>query len=101
MQSALEYPNTIVLRVGLMYSLFILFLLAFFIKWWLDSSQKAKHTRKILVAGLIALASYGLFVSTIDRKRINYVLAEWSVFVACVGNFIAISGIFKNIKDIR
>lgn len=101
MQSALEYPNTIVLRVGLMYSLFILFLLSFFIKWWLDSSQKAKHTRKILIAGLVTLASYGLFVSTIDRKRINYVLAEWAVFVASVGNFIAISGIFKNIKDIR
>jgi hypothetical protein len=46
----------------------------FFIKSWLDSSQKANHTRKILICGLVCLASYGLFVSTIDRKRINYVL---------------------------
>lgn len=84
-----------------MYSLFILFLLSFFIKWWLDNSQRAKHTKKALIAGLVCLAAYGLFVSTIDRKRINYVLAERSVFVACITNFIAISGIFKNIKDIR
>lgn len=101
MTTGLEYPYTIVLRVGLMYSLFILFLISFFIKWWLQSSQKAKHTWKILLSGLVCLASYGLFVSTLDRKRINYVLAEWAVFIACISNFIAISGIFKNIKNIR
>ena len=101
MPSALEYPSTIVLRVGLMYSLFILFLLSFFIKWWLDSSQKAEHTKKALITGLISLAAYGLFVSTIDRKRINYQLAEWAVFVASVTNFIAISIIHKNIRAIR
>jgi uncharacterized membrane protein len=78
-----------------------MFLVSFFIKWWLDSSQKANHTRKILICGLVCLASYGLFVSTIDRKRINYVLAEGAVFVACITNFLAISGIFKNIKQIR
>lgn len=84
-----------------MYSLFIMFLVSFFIKWWLDSSQKAKHTWKALISGLICLASYALFVSTLDRIRINYLLAERAVFVACVTNFIAISTIFKNIKDIR
>lgn len=78
-----------------------MFLLSFFIKWWLDSSQRAKHTWKALIAGLICLASYALFVSTIDRVRINYVLAERAVFVACITNFIAISTIFKNIKEIR
>lgn len=101
MTSALEYPNTIVLRVGLMYSLFIMFLVSFFIKWWLDSSQRAKHTWKALISGLICLAAYALFVSTLDRIRINYLLAERAVFVACITNFIAISTIFKNIKDIR
>lgn len=84
-----------------MYSLFIMFLVSFFIKWWIDSAQKVKHTGKHLFAGLVSLAAYGLFVSTLDRKRINYVLAEWAVFVACITNFIAITGIFRNIKAIR
>lgn len=84
-----------------MYSLFIMFLISFFIKWWLDSSQKNKHSQKILISGLVCLASYGLFVSTIDRKRINYVIAQWAVFVASITNFIAIYGIFDNITRIR
>lgn len=101
MVSALEYPNTIVLRVGLMYSLFILFLVNLFIKWWLDGSQVAKHTLRSFVASTIGLAAYALFVSTIDRKRINYNLAEWAVFVAAIGNFISVFGIYSNIKKIR
>jgi hypothetical protein len=101
MTTALEYPYTIIFRVGLMYSLFILFLISFFIKWWIDGTQRAKHTTKSLVAGLVCLAAYGLWVSTIDRKRINYQLAEYSVFVACITNFFAITGIFRNIKDVR
>lgn len=101
MTSALEYPNTIVLRVGLMYSLFILFLVNLFIKWWLDSSQKARHTKKYLLSSVVCLASYALFVSTIDRKRINYNIAEWAVFIAAITNFVALRGIYKNISNIR
>lgn len=101
MDTAMEYPFTIIFRVGMMYSLFILFLVTLFIKWWLDSSQVAHKTRVIIVFGVIALAAYGLFVSTIDRKRINYTLAEWAVFVAAVSNFVTISTIMCNIKHIR
>jgi len=96
--SAIKYPNTIILRVGVMFSLFILFLVTFFIQWWLQSSQKVKVTRKATVAGILTLASYALFISTIDRLVINYYIAEWAVFIACICNFIAISSIFKNIK---
>ena len=101
MTSAMQYPYTIILRVGLMYSLFILFLLNLFIKWWLDSSQIAKHTKRSLLYSVICLASYALFVSTIDRKRINYNIAEWSVFIAAITNFFALRGIYKNMAAIR
>lgn len=101
MTSAMQYPYTIILRVGLMYSLFILFLLNLFIKWWLDSSQIAKHTKRSLLYSVICLASYALFVSTIDRKRINYNIAEWSVFIAAITNFFALRGIYNNMAAIR
>lgn len=81
-----------------MYSLFNIFLTNIFIKWWLDSSQMAKHTKKIVFFNIICLMSYGLFVSTIDRKRINYTLAERAVFVSAITNFIGIFLIVKNIK---
>ena len=101
MKTAMEYPYTIIFRVGLMYSLFILFLVNLFIKWWLDSSQIAKHTKRSFLASVVCLAAYALFVSTIDRKRINFHLAEWAVFVAAIANFIALRGIYKNISTIR
>jgi len=75
MESAMVYPYTIIFRIGMMYSLFITFLEILFIKWWLDSFPIAKSTTLMAVFGTIGLASYGLFVSCIDRKRINYALA--------------------------
>ena len=84
-----------------MYSLFILFLEALFIKWWLDSSSLASSTKKIVILSTISFMAYALFVSTVDRKRINYGLAEDSVFVAALANFAAISLIMKNLKTIR
>jgi hypothetical protein len=64
----------------MLYSLFIYFLLFIFIKWWLDSSQYAKHTKLLVVMSTLGLLSYGLFVACIDRKRINYPLAASGVF---------------------
>ena len=58
----------------------------------------AKHTKRIVFFNIICLMSYGLFVSTIDRKRINYTLAERAVFVSAITNFIGIFLIIKNIK---
>jgi hypothetical protein len=101
MSSAMAYPNTIIFRAGLMFSLFILFLTSFCIKWWLDSSQKAKHTWHALISALVSFAAYAFFVSSLDRVRVNYNWAEIAVFIASVTNFYAISTIFKNIKDIR
>jgi hypothetical protein len=78
-----------------------MFLVSFCIKWWLDSSQRATHTWKALIASLISFAAYAFFVSSIDRVKINYNWAEDAVFIASITNFIAISIIFKNIKNIR
>ena len=97
----MEYPYTIIFRVGLMYSLFILFLVNVFIKWWLDNSQVAKHTKKMVIMSTIALMAYALFVSTVDRKRIDFVLAERAVFVSCITNFFAISLVMSNLSAIR
>jgi hypothetical protein len=71
----MEYPYTIIFRVGMMYSLFIYFLELLFIKWWIDSLPVAKGTNKMVLFGTIGLAAYGLFVACIDRKRINFQLA--------------------------
>jgi drug/metabolite transporter (DMT)-like permease len=101
MSSAMSYPNTIIFRAGLMFSLFILFLISFCIKWWLDSSQRAEHTWKAVLCSLISFAAYAFFVSSIDRVRINYTWAETAVFIASVTNFLAISIFFNNIKNIR
>lgn len=84
-----------------MFSLFILFLVTFCIRWWLNSSEKGKSFKKATVYGIVALMSYALFISTIDRLVINYYIAEWAVFIACICNFIAISNTFKIIKTIR
>ena len=67
----------------------------------MDSSQQSKHTRKFVILNTIALASYALFVSTIDRKRIDYVLAERAVFVSAITNFFAISLVMSNLSAIR
>lgn len=67
-----KYPYTIIFRIGMMYSLFILFLEFLFIKWWLDSSQKAVHTKKIWIVGTLSLIAYAFFVACPDRKVINY-----------------------------
>jgi hypothetical protein len=101
MESAMEYPYTIIFRVGMMYSLFITFLELLFIKWWLDSFPLAKNTSKMVLFGTIGLAAYGLFVSCIDRKRINYVLSEQAVFVAAIGTSLAIFIIMRNLKKNR
>lgn len=61
----------------------------------------AKGTTKMVVIGTIGLAAYGLFVSCIDRKRINYQLAEAGSFVASIGITIAIYIIMKNLRKNR
>ena len=85
----------------MMYSLFITFLELLFIKWWIDSFPVAKKTTLMVVLGTVGLAGYGLFVSCIDRKRINYLLAENAVFVAAVGITICIFLIMKNLSSNR
>lgn len=72
MESAKEYPYTIIFRIGMMYSLFITFLEILFIKWWIDSFPVSRATTVMALLGAIGLAAYGLFVSCIDRRRINY-----------------------------
>lgn len=84
-----------------MYSLFIYFLELLFIKWWIDSLPVAKGTTKMVVLGTIGLAAYGLFVACIDRKRINYQLAETATFVASIGITIAIYIIMNNLRKNR
>lgn len=61
----------------------------------------AKGTTKMVVIGTIGLAAYGLFVSCIDRKRINYQLAETATFVASIGITVAIYIIMKNLRKNR
>jgi len=56
----------------MMFSLFITFLELLFIKWWIDELPGKKSTTLMVVLGTIGLAGYGLFVSCIDTKRINY-----------------------------
>jgi hypothetical protein len=85
----------------MMYSLFIYFLEFLFIKWWIDSLPIAKGTTKMAVLGTIGLAAYGLFVACIDRKRINYQLAEAAVLVATTCITIAIYIIMKNLRKNR
>lgn len=85
----------------MMYSLFIYFLELLFIKWWIDSMPVAKHTTKMVVFGTIGLAAYGLFVSCIDRKRINYVYVGYAVLTAAIGTSLAISIIMKNLTKNR
>jgi hypothetical protein len=101
MQSAMEYPYTIIFRIGMMYSLFITFLELLFIKWWIDSFPYAKKTSLMVLAGTIGLAGYGLFVSCIDRKRINYVLAADAVTAASIGMTICIALIMHNLTSNR
>ena len=101
MQSAMEYPYTIIFRIGMMYSLFITFLELLFIKWWIDSFPVYKHTNLMVFFGALGLAGYGLFVSCIDRKRINYVLASDAVTVAACGMAISIILIMVNLSANR
>ena len=51
--------------------------------------------------GALGLAGYGLFVSCIDRKRINYVLASDAVTVAACGMAISIILIMVNLSANR
>ena len=87
--------------MGLMYSLFIIFLINFFIKWWIDSSQYGKNTKRITIFGTLACLSYALFVSTLDRKYINYNISKDSVFFAAIFNTICIYTMMKNIRAVR
>jgi hypothetical protein len=96
-ESAMEYPYTIIFRVGMMYSLFITFLELLFIKWWIDSFCVSKHTTLMVVAGTLGLAGYGLFVSCIDRKRINLTLVGLGTIVAGIGIAISIFLIMLNL----
>lgn len=84
-----------------MYSLFITFLELLFIKWWIDSIQKKNHTKWMVGLGTVGLAAYGLFVSCIDRKRINYILAENCVFVAALATSYSVWAIMKDLKSNR
>ena len=81
----------------MMYSLFITFLELLFIKWWIDSFPVYKHTNLLVFFGAIGLAGYGLFVSCIDRKRIDYSLASDAVAVSAVGMAISILLIMMNL----
>ena len=101
MQSALEYPYTILFRIGMMYSLFITFLELLFIKWWIDSFPFSKKTSLMVFFGAIGQAGYGLFVSCIDRKRINFVLASDAVAVSAVMMALAIAIIMANLSANR
>lgn len=101
MDTAMEYPYTIIFRVGMMYSLFVYFLIFIFIKWWLDSSQFTTMTKPIPILATLGLLSYGLFVSCIDRKRINYPLAKTGVFFASVLISAAIYIIMGQLRKIR
>lgn len=51
--------------------------------------------------GAVGLAAYGLFVSCIDRKRINYVLAADSASVSSVCMAISIFLIMNNLSSNR
>lgn len=84
-----------------MFSLFLLFLVNFFIKWWIDSAQMNLHSKRITIFGTIAILAYALFISTIDTKRINYLLAEDSVFVAAIANIICLGNIFYCLNKIH
>lgn len=55
----------------------------------------------MVVLGTIGLAAYGLFVACIDRKRINFQLAETATFVASIGITLAIFIIMKNLRKNR
>jgi hypothetical protein len=85
----------------MMYSLFIYFLEFLFIKWWIDSMPIAKNTTKMAVIGTTGLALYGLFVACIDRKRINYQLAEFASFGAAVCITYSIFTILRNLSKNR
>lgn len=82
----------------MMYSLFITFLELLFIKWWIDSFPIARSTTKMVILGTIGLAGYGLFVSCIDRKRINYTLASTAVTVSSIAMTAAIYLIMRNLS---
>lgn len=101
MDTAMEYPYTIIFRVGMLYSLFIYFLLFLFIKWWLDSSQFATKTKPLITFSILGLLSYGLFVACIDRKRINYPLSQGGVFFASIFISLAINLTMHQLKKIR
>ena len=85
----------------MMYSLFIFFLTALFAKWWLDQSPHAKHTRLMVVLAAIGILSYGLFVSSIDRKRMNFNIIHTSCFVANLCISLCLGFIMLNIKRIE
>ena len=86
----------------MLYSLFIFFLTILFAKWWIDSSPASgKHTRWIFIFGTIGLMGYGLFVSCIDRKRINYPLARGCANVANICLTITMYLIMHNLRKIR
>lgn len=97
----MEYPYTIIFRVGMMYSLFIYFMIFLFIKWWLDSSQFAHGTKLIAVFGTLGPLFYGLFVACIDRKRINYPLAKAGVFFSSIFITAVIFIIMRQLNKIR
>ena len=97
----MEYPYTIIFRIGMMYSLFITFLELLFIKWWIDSFPFAKRTKRMVLAGTIGLAGFGLFVACIDRKRINYVVASEAVTVGAIGMAVCIALIMHNLSSNR
>ena len=97
----MEYPYTIIFRIGMMYSLFITFLELLFIKWWIDSFTYAKRTSIMVLAGTIGLAGYGLFVSCIDRKRINYELASQATTTASISIAVCIALIMHNLTKNR
>ena len=55
----------------------------------------------MVLLGTIGLAGYGLFVSCIDRKRINYVLAQDAVTVASLAMTACIVMIMLNLAKNR
>ena len=84
-----------------MYSLFIYFLELLFIKWWIDSLPVAKHTKRMVIFGTIGLISYGLFVACIDRKKINYMMANASATTSGFLISYAIYNIMNNLQKNR
>ena len=61
----------------------------------------ARHTKRMVIVGTIGLISYGLFVACIDRKKINYMLANSCAVISGILISYAIYIIMSNLQKNR